>query len=89
MKILESHSTATIKMETFRIATEEYGIVTYTKYFNQSGTLINETLQDDEGEDLANATLLIVVQKFVADEEEKQRRDEKNGVYPQYEDVAN
>ncbi len=91
MKILESHTTATVKTETYRIATEEHGIVTYIEYLNEKGKVIDEILRDEEGNNIDGVALLLLeeIQEFVDSVREEQRRDEKHGLSPTVADVAN
>jgi len=89
MIILQLHSTSTVKTETYQILTETHGPVTYVEYFNDKGKVIDETLRDEDGNDINAPALLEKIQEFVDSTREKQRRDEKNGLYSTKADVAN
>ena len=89
MKILESHTTATVKTETYRILTETQGPVTYIEYLDDKGKVIDCNLRDDEGNEISDPALLEEIQEFVDSTNEEQRRDEKNGLFGEHEDPSN
>jgi len=90
MKTL-SHTTSNITTETYQLALGGK-LLTFTEYFNDKGKVIDSTLQDVDGEEITDTALIEEVQKFIDNGQyvaEQQRRDEKNGLYPDKVDVAN
>ena len=91
MKII-SQTTDTIKRETYNLTAEDHGPVTYIEYRDSYNHIIDCNLRDENGNEIENPILLEEVQEFInshEDSAEQQRRDEKNGLFGDKQDIAN